>query len=244
MCMLYFVIIFYDVGSLKVDDCYMLYFEQCGNFDGKLVVMLYGGLGGGCSEKMCQFYDLVKYCIILFDQCGVGCFMLYVDLVDNIIWDLVVDIEMLCEYFKVDCWQVFGGSWGFILVLVYVQIYLQCVIELVLCGIFMLCCWELEWFYQEGVNCLFLDVWEYYFKLILVVECYDLILVFYCCLISDDEVICLVVVKVWSVWEGVISFLYVDDDFVNSYEDLQFVLVFVCIENYYFVNGGFFEVEE
>ena len=30
----------YDVGTLKVDDRHTLYFEQCGNPDGKPVVML------------------------------------------------------------------------------------------------------------------------------------------------------------------------------------------------------------
>lgn len=42
---------------------------------------------------------------------------------------------------------MFGGLWGLIFVLVYVEMYLDWVIELVLCGIFMLWCWELEWFY-------------------------------------------------------------------------------------------------
>jgi proline iminopeptidase len=60
----------YDVGTLKVDDRHTLYFEQCGNPDGKPVVMLHGGPGGGCSDKMRQFHDPSKYRIILFDQRG------------------------------------------------------------------------------------------------------------------------------------------------------------------------------
>ena len=35
-----------------------------------------------------------------------------------------------------------------------------------------------------------------------------------------------------------------DDDFINSHEDPQFALAFARIENHYFVNGGFFEVED
>src|SRR2546427_8703499 len=62
----------YDVGTLKVDDRHTLYFEQCGNPDGKPVVMLHGGPGGGCSDKMRQFHDPSKYRIILFDQRGAG----------------------------------------------------------------------------------------------------------------------------------------------------------------------------
>ena len=37
----------YETGSLKVDDRHTLYWEQCGNPDGKPVVMLHGGPGAG-----------------------------------------------------------------------------------------------------------------------------------------------------------------------------------------------------
>jgi len=73
----------YDVGSLKVDDRHTLYFEQCGNPQGKPVVMLHGGPGGGCSDKMRQFHDPAKYRIILFDQRGAGRSTPHADLVDN-----------------------------------------------------------------------------------------------------------------------------------------------------------------
>ena len=39
----------YDTGTLKVDDRHTLYYEQCGNPNGKPVVMLHGGPGGGQS---------------------------------------------------------------------------------------------------------------------------------------------------------------------------------------------------
>ncbi|NEK92252.1 MAG: prolyl aminopeptidase, partial [Xanthomonas euvesicatoria] len=47
-----------------------------------------------------------------------------------------------------------------------------------------------------------------------------------------------------SVWEGATSFLHVDADFVTGHEDAHFALAFARIENHYFVNGGFFEVED
>jgi proline iminopeptidase len=46
------------------------------------------------------------------------------------------------------------------------------------------------------------------------------------------------------VWEGATSYLHVDEDFINSHEDPQFALAFARIENHYFVNGGFFQVED
>jgi proline iminopeptidase len=46
------------------------------------------------------------------------------------------------------------------------------------------------------------------------------------------------------VWEGATSFLNVDADFVRGHEDAKFALAFARIENHYFVNQGFFEVED
>ncbi|OBU66362.1 prolyl aminopeptidase [Stenotrophomonas maltophilia] len=234
----------YDVGTLKVDDRHTLYFEQCGNPDGKPVVMLHGGPGGGCSDKMRQFHDPSRYRIILFDQRGAGRSTPHADLVDNTTWDLVADIEKLREHLKVDRWQVFGGSWGSTLALAYAETHPQRVTELVLRGIFMLRRWELEWFYQEGANRLFPDAWEHYLKPIPVVERHDLISAFHRRLTSEDEATRLEAAKAWAVWEGATSFLHVDDDFINSHEDPHFALAFARIENHYFVNGGFFEVED
>ncbi|MEK0266895.1 alpha/beta fold hydrolase [Stenotrophomonas rhizophila] len=213
----------YDVGTLKVDDRHTLYVEQCGNPDGKPVVMLHGGPGGGCSDKMRQFHDPSKYRIILFDQRGAGRSTPHADLVDNTTWDLVADIETLREHLKVDRWQVFGGSWGSTLALAYAQTHPQRV-DVLGSG--------------APTGCV------HYLKPIPAVERHDLISAFHRRLTSDDEATRLAAAKAWSVWEGATSFLHVDDDFVNSHQDPQFALAFARIENHYFVNGGFFEVEE
>ncbi|TWI14045.1 prolyl aminopeptidase [Aerolutibacter ruishenii] len=234
----------YDVGQLKVDDRHTLYYEQCGNPQGKPVVMLHGGPGGGCSDKMRRFHDPAKYRIILFDQRGSGRSTPHADLVDNTTWHLVADIETLREKLGIDSWQVFGGSWGSTLALAYAQTHPQRVTELVLRGIFMLRRWELEWFYQEGASRLFPDAWEYYLAAIPVVERHDLISAFHRRLTSDNETVRLAAAKAWSVWEGATSFLHVDADFANSHEDPQFALAFARIENHYFVNSGFFEVDD
>src|SRR5690606_26553766 len=234
----------YETGTLEVDGRHKLYYEQCGNPDGKPVVLLHGGPGGGCSSKMRRFHDPAKYRIILFDQRGSGRSTPHADLVDNTTWHLVEDIEKLRVKLDVDQWQVFGGSWGSTLALAYAEKHPKRVTELVLRGIFMLRRWELEWFYQEGANRLFPEAWEHYLKAIPVVERHDLISAFHRRLTSDDETTRLDAARAWSVWEGATSFLHVDDDFINSHEDPQFALAFARIENHYFVNGGFFEVED
>lgn len=234
----------YDTGTLPVDERHTLYYEQCGNPEGKPVVLLHGGPGGGCSDKMRRFHDPEKYRIVLFDQRGSGRSTPHADLVDNTTWHLVEDIETLRVKLGIDRWQVFGGSWGSTLALAYAETHPKRVTELVLRGIFMLRRWELEWFYQEGASRLFPEAWEHYVKAIPVTERHDLISAFHRRLTSDDDKTRLAAAKAWSVWEGATSFLHIDEDFANSHEDPQFALAFARIENHYFVNSGFFEVDD
>jgi proline iminopeptidase len=233
----------YATGMLAVDARHTLYYEQCGNPQGKPVVLLHGGPGAGCSAKMRRFHDPAKYRIVLFDQRGSGRSTPHADLVDNTTWDLVADIERLRTKLGIDRWQVFGGSWGSTLALAYAETHPDRVTELVLRGIFMLRRWELEWFYQEGASRLFPDAWEPYLQAIPEAEHDDLIAAYHRRLTSPDEATRLAAARAWSVWEGATSFLRVDPAFVIGHEDAAFALAFARIENHYFVNGGFFEEE-
>lgn len=234
----------YDSGFLQVDDRHRLYYEQCGNPNGKPVVILHGGPGGGCSANMRRFHDPRAYRIILFDQRGAGRSTPHADLVDNTTWHLVADIETLRRHLGIERWQVFGGSWGSTLALAYAESHPAAVAELVLRGIFMLRRWELEWFYQEGASRLFPDAWEHYLAPIPAVERADLISAYYRRLTSPDETLRLDAARAWSVWEAATSFLRQDPDFMAAHEDPQFALAFARIECHYFVNGGFYEVED
>ena len=234
----------YDSGTLQVDDRHALYYEQCGNPDGKPVVMLHGGPGGGCNAKMRRFHDPAKYRIVLFDQRGAGRSTPHADLVDNTTWDLVSDIEKLRGTLGIGRWQVFGGSWGSTLALAYAQAHPDRVTELVLRGIFMLRRWELAWFYQEGASRMFPEAWEHYLAPIPEAERDDLIAAYHRRLTSDDEGVRLEAARAWSIWEGATSYLHIDPDYATSHGDPAFALAFARIENHYFVNGGFFEVED
>ena len=234
----------FDSGMLKVDGRHTLHYEQCGNPIGKPVVLLHGGPGAGCGAKMRRFHDPEKYRIVLFDQRGSGRSTPHADLIDNTTQHLVADIETLRAHLRIARWQVFGGSWGSTLALAYAEAHPQCVTELVLRGIFMLRRWELEWFYQEGTSRLFPEAWDMYLAAIPKVEHHDLISAYHRRLTSDDEATRLDAARAWSVWEGSTSFLRQDPDFIDSHEDARFALAFARIECHYFVNGGFFEVED
>jgi len=233
----------FDSGMLEADARHRLYYEQCGNPQGKPVVMLHGGPGAGCSAKMRRFHDPKHYRIVLFDQRGSGRSTPHADLVDNTTWDLVADIERLREHLGIERWQVFGGSWGSTLALAYAEAHPRRVSELVLRGIFMLRRWELEWFYQEGANRLFPDAWEQYLEAIPEVERGDLISAYHRRLTSPDEATRLSAARAWSVWEASTSLLLQDEAFIEGHRDPHFALSFARIESHYFVHGGFFDVE-
>ncbi|PXV58272.1 prolyl aminopeptidase Serine peptidase. MEROPS family S33 [Dyella jiangningensis] len=234
----------YDTGMLKVSDLHTLYYEQSGNPNGKPVVFLHGGPGGGTNPKCRRFFDPAVYRIVLFDQRGCGKSTPHAELHDNTTWNLVNDIERIREHLGIHCWQVFGGSWGSTLALAYAQTHPEQVTELVLRGIFMLRRWELEWFYQKGCDALYPDAWETYLKAIPEAEHGDLMSAYYRRLTSSDPVVRVEAARAWSVWEGATSYLYQDEGHIQSSGEDEFALAFARIECHYFVHGGFFEHDD
>ena len=111
----------YDSGYLRVSPVHEIYFEECGNPQGKPAVFLHGGPGGGTDAKMRRFFNPKRYRIVLFDQRGCGKSRPSASLQDNTTWHLVSDIEAIREHLKIQKWQVFGGSWGSTLALAYAQ---------------------------------------------------------------------------------------------------------------------------
>ncbi|HEY0255639.1 MAG TPA: alpha/beta fold hydrolase, partial [Kofleriaceae bacterium] len=125
-------------GYLRVSDVHELYFEECGNPQGKPALFLHGGPGAGCDPRARSFFDPSAYRIVLFDQRGCGRSRPPASLDDNTTWSLVADIEALREHLGIDRWLVFGGSWGSTLALAYAETHPRRVSELVLRDIFML----------------------------------------------------------------------------------------------------------
>ncbi len=234
----------YASGMLPVSPLHTLYFEQCGNPQGKPVVFLHGGPGGGCNARCRQFFDPAVYRIVLFDQRGCGRSTPHAELRANTTWDLVADIERLREHLGIARWQVFGGSWGSTLALAYAQTHPERVSELVLRGIFLLRRWELEWFYQRGCDALFPDAWEQYLAPIPAAERGDLISAYHRRLTHEDAAVRVAAARARSVWEGSTSFLLQDAAHIQSSAADEFALAFARIECHYFVHGGFLREDE
>src|SRR5690349_17502146 len=86
----------YETGMLDVGDGHSLYWELSGNPDGKPVVFLHGGPGGGSSPNHRRQFNPEKYKILVFDQRGCGKSSPYASIEANTTWQLVDDIEKLC----------------------------------------------------------------------------------------------------------------------------------------------------
>ncbi|MCX4247267.1 prolyl aminopeptidase [Paraliomyxa miuraensis] len=231
----------YDSGKLRVSELHELYYEQCGNPDGKPVVFLHGGPGGGIEPRHRRFFDPEAYRIVLFDQRGCGRSTPYASLVDNTTWHLVDDIEALREHLGIERWQVFGGSWGSTLALAYAQRHRERVTEMVLRGIFTFAPDEGAWFYGGGTTALFPDAWEGFVHAIPEAERDDLVGAYYRRLTGDDPGVRRAAARAWSEWECRVATLLPDEGLVAHCEDASFTLAFARIECHYFVNEGFFD---
>jgi proline iminopeptidase len=232
----------YNHGFIEVDE-HKIYYEECGNPNGKPAVFLHGGPGGGGSTSVRKFFNPKSYRIIIFDQRGCGRSEPHGCLTNNTTWDLVDDIEKLRVKLNVDKWLVFGGSWGSTLSLAYAQTYPDSVSELVLRGIFMLRKKELDWFYQEGASNIFPEAWEKFLEPIDENQRDDLMSAYHKIFKSDNEEKKLAAAIAWSRWEGSTSSLSYNPDMADSFSNPQFALAFALIENHYFVNKGFLEHE-
>lgn len=230
----------YRTGQLSVSSIHTLYFEEVGNPQGKPVVFLHGGPGGGTVPLYRQFFDPERWRIVLFDQRGCGKSTPHAELTENTTWHLVDDIEKLRSHLAIDQWTVFGGSWGSTLALAYAQRYPQQCAGLILRGIFMLRPKEIRWFYQEGASYLFPDAWEHYLAPIPEEERHDLVAAYYKRLTNPNPDTRQQAARAWAIWEASTSYLIQNPQVIERFGNDEFADAFARIECHYFINGGFF----
>ena len=228
---------------LKVSDLHTIHVEQVGNPNGKPVVFLHGGPGGGIEPVYRQYFNPKKWHVILFSQRGCGKSTPFAELKENTTWDLVSDIEKIREKLGIYKWDVFGGSWGSTLALAYSQSHPTCCSGLILRGIFLLRSEELSWFYQSGAHRLYPDVWEQFLEPIPVNKQGDLLSSYYEALTSEDRDVRMKAARHWSIWEGSTSKLFITPDIIERFGKNKFAEAFARIECHYFVHGGWFDRE-
>jgi proline iminopeptidase len=140
----------YKTGYLQVSDLHQIFYQLGGNPEGKPVMVIHGGPGGGCSPDMFRFFNPDKFHIVLHDQRGAGQSKPYAEIQENTIQLLVQDMEKLRTDLGLGKVLLFGGSWGSTLALAYAETYPQNVSGMVLRGVFTATKAEIDHFYHGG----------------------------------------------------------------------------------------------
>ncbi|MFE7353074.1 prolyl aminopeptidase [Streptomyces sp. NPDC057543] len=154
----------YEHGMLDVGEGNLVYWEVCGNPDGKPAVVVHGGPGSGCTERSRQYFDPDRYRVVLFDQRGCGRSTPHAsdpatDMRFNTTDRLIADMERLRRHLGIDNWLLYGGSWGSTLILAYAEQHPERVSEIVIPAVTTTRRSEIDWLYR-GAGQIFPEAWE------------------------------------------------------------------------------------
>lgn len=231
----------FDQRMIEVGQGHKIYMEQCGNPKGVPVVVLHGGPGGGCSPAMRRYFDPKVYRVILFDQRGCGRSRPHACVENNTTWHLVEDIEKIRRLLEIDAWMIFGGSWGATLALVYAQTHPDRVRHLILRGVFLMTRAELDWFYGGGAGRFWPETWARFVSLIPEGERSNLIAAYNQRLFSGDLAEEIRYGRAWSAWENALASIHSSG--LSGEGPGEYARAFARLENHYFMNNGFLEVD-
>ena len=231
----------FQTGYLKVSDLHEIYYELCGNPEGKPVFVLHGGPGGSCSPYMRRFFNPEKFLIVLYDQRGCGKSKPFAEIRENTTGHLVEDIEQLRNMLHVDQIVLFGGSWGSTLALAYGESHAGHVAGMVLRGIFTATQNEIDHFYHGGVQTFFPDVYDKFISALGCPEGQNIPSLLSTLIQDSDQETRQKYSRIWAAYEIKLSGLEVPDQnlesILNSFDPLAFGL----LENYYMDNHCFLE---
>ncbi|MBA2364162.1 MAG: prolyl aminopeptidase [Chloroflexia bacterium] len=239
----------YDSGMLDVGDGHRVYWECCGNPDGRPAIYLHGGPGSGCTPGQRRFFDEDAYRVVLFDQRGSGRSRPLAsdpdaDLSTNTTAHLIADIEALRELHGVESWTVVGMSWGTTLGLAYAQAHPQRVNGLVLALVTTTSRREVEWITRD-VGRIFPQEWDRFsaavpdtLRHLPLVDAYGRLL------LDADPAVSERAAREWCAWEDVHVSLAIGHRPDPRYEDPEFRLRFARLVTHYWRNAAFLEEEQ
>jgi len=226
-----------NIHRLKVSDLHEIYIEEYGNRDGIPMLFLHGGPGAGISPIYQKYFDPKKYHLIMFDQRGSGKSKPYAETRENTTDDLINDINLILDYFSVDKTNIYGGSWGSTLALLYAESNPTRVSSLTLRGVFLCREDDISWFYQHGASEIYPHYWENYVSLVDKSRRDNILSTYHEMIHSPEEKISMAACKEWSLWEGRSSCLLPSQDVINAFDECSTSLA--KIESHYFVNNCF-----
>jgi proline iminopeptidase len=228
---------------LKVSDIHEIYYELCGNPEGKPVFVIHGGPGAGCSPYMRQFFNPDKFLIVLHDQRGAGKSRPKAEIRENTTQELVEDIERLRKKLDLGKIILFGGSWGSTLSLTYAETYPDNVSSLVLRGIWF-ASKEEEDNFRNGIPKFFPDTYESFVNALpdSIFPSIDKMLKL---IQSEDRVDREKYAKLFSRYEYKACGLNIKDESLDEYyeseKNIDEIYTNALLEVYYASNGCFLE---
>jgi proline iminopeptidase len=228
----------YASGMLETAGVHRIYWETSGNPAGIPVVFVHGGPGSGTSPRQRQFFDPVRYRIVLFDQRGCGRSTPHGELADNTTPHLIADMEALRAALGIESWLVFGGSWGSTLALAYAEARPERCSGVVLRGIFLCRKSEIDWFLY-GIRAFFPEAQRQLAEFIPKAERDDLLGAYHRRLIDHDPAVHRPAAHRWASFEASCSTLLPDPDLVAAFGNEKPALSLSRIEAHYFVNNIF-----
>jgi proline iminopeptidase len=236
----------YDHGMLDVGDGNRVYWEACGNPDGKPALVVHGGPGSGCTVTMRRPVD-PRYRLVLFDQRGCGRSTPHAsdpatDMSVNTTEHLLADMERLREHLGIERWLLSGGSWGSTLILAYAERHPQRVSEIVIVSVTTTRRSEIDWLYR-GVARFFPEEWERFRDGLPEADRDGDLVAGYARLMEDpDPAVRARAAHDWCAWEDAVISLEPKGR-PNAYSDRapDDLLAFVRICTHYFAHGAWLE---
>jgi proline iminopeptidase len=237
----------YDHGMLDVGEGNLVYWETCGNPEGKPAVVLHGGPGSGSVAWHRRLFDPGGYRIVLFDQRNCGRSTPHAgrpdtDLASNTTANLIADIERLREHLDVDRWLVLGGSWGSTLALAYAEAHSDRVSEIVLFGVTTGRHSEFDWTFRGGLARFFPQEWDALVAALPpaarngdVVEAYHELLN------DSDPAVRRRAIAAWCLWESATPAWPPTGELSERFKDPDYALAFARIVTHYVRNNAWLE---
>ncbi|GAA3509680.1 proline iminopeptidase [Streptosporangium album] len=237
----------YDHGMLDTGDGNLVYWEVCGNPDGKPALVVHGGPGSGCSTGVRRTFDPERYRVVLFDQRGCGRSTPHAsdpatDMSLNTTEHLLADMERLREHLGIDRWLLYGGSWGSTLILAYAERHPERVSEIVIPAVTTTRRSEIDWLYR-GVGRFFPEEWDRFRAGVPEAERDGDLVAAYARLMEDpDPDVRARAATDWMTWEDAVISLESNGK-PNAYSDRPpaATLAFVRICTHYFSHGAWLE---
>ena len=230
----------YQRHSLAVDHIHTLYFDESGNPAGVPVIFLHGGPGNGCNRHSRRYFDPDLYRIITLDQRGCGRSSPHGSLENNTTDHLIEDLEAVRSHLQIGRWVLFGEGWGSTLALLYAIRHTDCVLAMILAGIFLAGKRDIDWIYKDGARRIFPDYWQDFISHLPPEDQQDPLASYYRHLIAaDNEISRMSLAKNWGMWTTRCATLRPNQEAIDSYQESHRALAMARISSHFAVNNFF-----